>query len=174
MIDADGAQVSSRRLDIKPAEGAFTVQLPESGRVAPGDYTVRVRLRSPVEGELGLSDTARVSVKDNLPLGDAVMWRRGLTTGPQHLRTADPRFQRSERIRLELATSSTEPASARLIDRSGQPMTVPVQVTERPDSSGVFKWVVVDLALSPLGPSDYAVEVAQGSVRQLTAFRVVP
>jgi len=102
------------------------------------------------------------------------MWRRGPSTGPQHLRTADPRFRRNERIRLELATSSAEPATARLIDRSGQPMTVPVEVTERPDPSGAFRWVVADLALAPFGPADYAIEVTQGPSKQLTAFRVVP
>ena len=109
-----------------------------------------------------------------MPLGDAVMWRRGPSTGPQHLRTADPRFQRNERIRLELATSSAEPATARLIDRNGQPMTVPVQVSDRPDPSGAFRWVVVDFALAPFGPADYAIEVTQGQATQLTAFRVVP
>jgi VWFA-related protein len=174
VIGADGAQVATRRLDIRPAEGAFTVEFPDARGAAAGDYTVRIRLRSPVDGELGLSDTARVSVKDGMPLGDAVLWRRGPSTGPQHLRTADPRFQRNERIRLELATSSAEPATARLIDRNGQPMTVPVPVTERPDPSGAFRWVVVDLALAPFGPADYAIEVTQGQAKQLTAFRVVP
>ncbi len=174
VIAADGAQVATRRFDIRPADGAFTVEFPDAPGAAAGDYTVRIRLRSPVDGELGLSDTARVAVKDDMPLGDAVMWRRGPSTGPQHLRTADPRFQRNERIRLELASSSTEPATARLIDRSGQPMTVPVQVSERPDPSGAFRWVVVDLALAPFGPADYAIEVTQGQAKQLTAFRVVP
>jgi VWFA-related protein len=174
IIAADGTQLSARRLELRPAEGAFSVQVPETGGVAAGDYTVRIRLRSPVEGELALSDTARVSVKESLPLGDAVLWRRGPSTGPQHLRTADPRFQRNERIRLELATSSAEPATARLIDRSGQPMTVPLQVSERPDPSGTFRWVVVDLALAPFAAADYGIEVTQGQAKQLTAFRVVP
>jgi VWFA-related protein len=174
VIAADGAQVATRRLDIRPADGAFTVEFPDASGAAAGEYTVRIRLRSPVDGELALSDTARVSVKENLSLGEAVMWRRGPSSGPQHLRTADPRFQRSERIRLELATASAEPATARLIDRSGQPMAVPVQVTERTDASGAFRWVVVDLALAPFGPADYAIEVTQGQAKQLTAFRVVP
>jgi hypothetical protein len=90
------------------------------------------------------------------------------------LRTADPRFVRSERIRLELPTSSAEPATARVIDRTGQPMTVPVEVSERPDPSGSFRWVIVDLSLAPFGPADYAIEVTQGQARQMTAFRVVP
>ena len=103
VIAADGAQVATRRLDLRPADGAFTVEFPDAPGAAAGDYTVRIRLRSPVDGELALSDTVRVSVKDGTPLGDAVMWRRGPSTGPQHLRTADPRFRRNERIRLELA-----------------------------------------------------------------------
>jgi VWFA-related protein len=172
--DMNNAQVASQRLELKPGESAFIVQLPDAGGMQSGDYTVRVRLRSPVEGELGLIDTARVSVKSPPSLGDAVMWRRGPSTGPQHLRTADPRFQRNERIRLELATSSSEPATARLIDLNGHAMSVPVEVSQRPDSSGSFIWIVVDLALAPFGPADYALEVLQGQHRQVTAFRVVP
>jgi VWFA-related protein len=174
VILADGTQAATRRFDVKPADGAFVVQVPESGRVPPGDYTVRLRLRSPVSGELGLSDSARVSIKEDSPLGDAVLWRRGPSTGPQFLRTADPRFQRTERIRLELATSSSEPAAARLIDRNGQPMSVPLSVSERAESSSDFKWLVVELALAPFGAGDYALEVTQGQGKQLTAFRMIP
>jgi VWFA-related protein len=174
VIGSDGATLASQRIDVKPAEGALTFQLPETGGVPSGDYTVRVRLRSPVDGELGLSDTARVSIKDASSLGDAVLWRRGPSTGPQHQRTADPRFQRSERVRLELPTSSDEPAAARVIDRNGQPISVPVEVGGHADLSGAFRWVVVDLGLAPFGPADYAIEVTQGQARQMTAFRVVP
>jgi VWFA-related protein len=172
--DSNGTQVSSQRIELKPAEGMFSVQLPDAGGVPSGDYTVRVRLRSPVEGELGLTDTAKVTVKDTGSLGDAVLWRRGPSTGPQHMRTADPRFQRSERIRLEIATSSAESAAARVIDRNGQTMSVPVEVTLRPDPSGTLSWIVVDLALAPFAPADYAIEVTQGPAKQMTAFRVVP
>jgi VWFA-related protein len=170
---SDNVQVASQRLELKPGDSPFMLQLPEAGGMQSGDYTVRVRLRSPVEGELGHIDTARISVKSPPSLGEAVMWRRGPTTGPQHLRTADPRFQRSERLRFELATSSAEPASARVVDRNGQTISVPVEVSTRPDPAG-FTWVVVDLGLAPFGPADYAVDVTQGQMRQMTAFRVVP
>jgi hypothetical protein len=174
VTDSGGTQVSSQRIELKPAEGLFTVQLPDAGGVPSGEYTVRVRLRSPVEGELALTDTAKVTVKDTGSLGDAVLWRRGPSTGPQHMRTADPRFQRSERIRLEIATSSAESAAARVIDRNGQAMSVPVEVTLRPDPSGALSWIVVDLGLAPFAPADYAIEVTQGPAKQMTAFRVVP
>jgi VWFA-related protein len=174
VIGPDGQQVASRKIDIKPADGAFTLQIPESGGVGVGEYTLRVRLRSPVEGELGLSDTARVSVKNDTTLGEAVMWRRGPSTGPQYRRTADPRFQRSDRLRLEMATSGSQPVTAHILDRNGTTMSVQAQVTERPDESMQFKWVVIDVSLAPFAAGDYAIEAAQGQAHQVTAFRVVP
>jgi hypothetical protein len=169
---ADNTQAAVQRLELKPGESTLTLQLPEVGGLQSGEYTVRVRLRSPQEGELGLIDTARVAMKSPPSLGDAILWRRGPSTGPQHLRTADPRFQRNERIRLEIPTSSTEPATARVIDRNGQAMSIPAEVSTRADSAG-FTWVVVDLGLAPFGPADYAIEVSQGQMKQTTAFRVV-
>ena len=174
VIGPDGQQVASRKVDVKPSDGAFTVQIPESGGVATGEYTLRVRLRSPVEGELGLSDTSRVSIKDNTPLGEAVLWRRGPTTGPQYLRTADPRFQRSDRLRLEMATNASQPVTARVLDRNGTAMSIQAQVSERPDPSMQFKWVVIDVVLAPFAAGDYAIEAAQGEAKQVTAFRIVP
>jgi hypothetical protein len=50
---------------------------------------------------------------------------------------------------------------------------VPVELSTRPDAAG-FTWVVVDLGLAPFGPADYAIDVTQGQMRQMTAFRVVP
>jgi len=174
VIAPDGQPVASRKIDLKPSQGPFSIQIPESGGVAAGEYTLRVRLRSPVEGELGLSDTTRVSIKNESTLGEAVMWRRGLTTGPQYLRTADPRFQRSDRLRLELATSASQPVTARILDRNGTTISVQAQVSERPDASTQFKWVVIDVTLAPFAPGDYAVEATQGADKQVTAFRVVP
>jgi len=170
---ADNTQAAAQRLELEPGETAFITQLPEVGGLQSGDYIVRVRLRSPREGELALVDTARVSIVSPPSLGDAVLWRRGPTTGPQHVRTADPRFRRNERIRLETATSSDEPASARVLDRNGQPMPIPVEVSTRQDPAG-FTWILAELAIAPFGPADYAIEVTQGAMRQVTSFRVVP
>lgn len=174
VIAPDGQQVVSRKVDVKPGEGAFTLQLPETGGVGAGDYTVRVRLRSPVDGELGLSDTSRVRVKDESTLGEAVMLRRGPTTGPQFLRTADPRFQRSDRLRLEMATSAADAVSVRILDRNGSPIQIQAQISERPDASSQFKWIVIEVALAPFAPGDYAIDAVQGTARQVTAFRIVP
>jgi VWFA-related protein len=174
VLAADGTEVLTRTIDVKVSEAPIAVQVPETGGVAPGEYAVRVQLRSQTDTELALTDTARVQVKEGSTLGEAVLWRRGPTTGPQYLRTADPRFQRSDRLRLELATTVEGPATARLLDRNGNPLQVPAQVSERTDPSSNFKWIVVDALLAPFANGDYVVEVTQGEAKQVTAFKVVP
>jgi VWFA-related protein len=173
VLASDGTEVLSRTFDIKASDGPLSVQVPETGGVPVGEYAVRVQLRSQADNTVALTDTARVEVKDGGALGEAVLWRRGPTTGPQYLRTADPRFQRSDRLRLELATTSAAPATARLLDRNGNPLPAPVQIGDRADPSSTFRWIVVDALLAPFANGDYAVEVVQGESKQVTAFRVV-
>jgi VWFA-related protein len=174
ILASDGSEVMSRTIDVKTDDGPFGFAVPDSGGLPAGEYAVRVRLTSTADSSLALSDTARVVLSPNVALGEAVMWRRGPTTGLQHRRTADPRFQRSDRLRFEYATTLSDPVKARLLDRNGNPLSVPVQTMERPDSSGAFRWVVVDATLAPFAPGDYGVEVTQGSAKQVTGFRIVP
>jgi len=174
VLASDGSEVMSRTLDVKTEDGPFGFEVPESGGLPAGEYAVRVRLTSAADTSQTLSDTARVVLTPGTTLGEAVLWRRGPTTGLQHRRTADPRFQRSERIRLEHATSLPGAATARIVDRNGKPLSVPVQVTEREDASGTFRWLVIDAALAPFAPADYAIEVTQGAAKQVTGFRIVP
>jgi hypothetical protein len=172
VLASDGAEVASTTVGIKPSDSPLAIRVPESGGIPPGEYAVRVELRSEADTELVMTDTARVEVKTGSTLGEAILWRRGPTTGPQYLRTADPRFTRSDRIRLELATTATGPVTARLLDRNGNPLPVPTQVSERPDQSAAFSWIVVDALLAPFAPGEYAVEVTQGDVKQVTGFRI--
>ena len=174
ILASDGTEVMSRTLDVKTEDGPFGFAVPESGGLPAGEYAVRVRLTSTADSALTLSDTARVVLKPDLTLGEAVLWRRGPSTGLQHRRTADPRFQRSDRLRFEYATAQSGAAKARLLDRNGNPLNVPVQVGEREDPSGSFRWIVVDASLAPFAPGDYAIELTQGVAKQVTAFRIVP
>ena len=75
-------------------------------------------------------------------------------------------------LRFELPTTASAAPSATLLDRVGNPINVPVQVTTR-DEGGVH-WIVVDATIAPLAPSDYAVEVKAGEATRTIAFRVVP
>jgi hypothetical protein len=176
LLGADGSQMASTQVDIPAGQGAFGVRVPTNGPLAPGDYAVRVRLRGrdATASDAVASDTARVTIADRpSTVGEAVMWRRGTSTGPQYARTADPRYQRSDRLRLELATSA-DTATARLLDRSGKVLQVPVQMSERADAVEGVRWIVADVTLAPLAPGDYAIEVNAGSEVQVTGFRIIP
>ena len=176
VLAADGTELLSQTLSVKPSDGAFAVRVPDRGAVMPGEYAVQVQLRPDANDSVVLADTARVVMTASRGdgLGTPVVWRRGPSTGPRHLQTADPRFSRSERIRLELATTVPGTAGARLLDRAGQPLQVPVQVSARPDDSGQFRWIVADAALAPLAPGQYAIEVTLGALKQTFELTLVP
>jgi VWFA-related protein len=174
VLDATGKEVMTRTVDLKPDEGPFSIQVPETGAIAAGEYAVRVRLRSQADEKAELTNTARVVLRDDSALGEAVMSKRGLSTGPRYMRTADPRFMRSDRLKLELATAVPEPAKARILDRNHKELSVPAQVSERAEPSGDFRWIVVDVGLAPFAAGDYAIEVTQGREKRITDFKVVP
>ena len=106
------------------------------------------------------------------PIGEPVVWRRRPATGLTYFRTADPRASRTDRLRFELATTAAAAPTATLLDRAGQPIAVPVQVTTREENG--TRWVVLDATIAPLAPGDYAIEVKAGDASRTIAFRVVP
>jgi VWFA-related protein len=174
VVDATGREVMTRTIDLKPDEAPFSIQVPETGSIAAGEYAVHVRLRSQADEKTELTDTARVVLRDESALGEAVMSKRGLSTGPRYMRTADPRFMRSDRLKLELATAAPTPAKARILDRNRNELSVPAQVSEREEPSADFRWIVVDVALAPFAAGDYAIEVTQGREKRITDFKIVP
>ena len=175
VLASDGAEVATSTVSVPASQGSFGIRVPEQGTLAAGEYAVRVRLRSEADTDLVVTDTLRLIVPAAASnLGEAVLWRRGPTTGTQYLRTADPRFQRSDRVRLELPAMGEGKPTGRMLDRLGNPMFVPVQVSEKPDPSGAFRWIVADATLAPLTNGDYAIEVVLGTAKQITAFRLAP
>ena len=174
VIKSDGAQVATRSVEIPKGSASLVVAAHDTAPLAPGDYLVRVTLHPAGQQSLAYTDTARFTVRAPAAVaGEPVMRRRGPQTGLQYVETADPRFRRNERLRLELPTSATEPATARLLDRLGAPLRVPADVSMRDDPSGTFRWIVVDVSLAPLAAGDYLVETTQAGVAQLTAIRIV-
>jgi hypothetical protein len=63
--------------------------------------------------------------------------------------------------------------SARLLDRTGKALNVPVSAAVRTDADG-SRWRTAQLALAPLAPGDYVVEMSSGADRSISAFRIVP
>jgi hypothetical protein len=105
----------------------------------------------------------------------AAVTRRGPVTGLQYLPTVDPRFRRTERIRIEIPRAAGDGVlSARLLSRAGETLPVAVAVSEQaaPDR------VVADLTLAPLAQGDYVFEVAvqKGGIKEtaLFGFRIIP
>jgi hypothetical protein len=61
-----------------------------------------------------------------------------------------------------------------MLDKAGNPLRVPVAVTERQDESGEFRWLVAESVLAPLAPGDYAIELTLDDAKVVTGFKVVP
>jgi VWFA-related protein len=150
----------------------FRVALTSSQPLAPGDYVLRVGARAGA-ASIPSRDTARIAIPPAPDSMGALFIRRGPGTGNRDVPTADLRFRRNEQVRVEVPTASSDPITARLLDRTGKPLAVPVAAALRDDNDG-SRWRTAQLALAPLATGDYVIEIASGDQRMLSAFRVVP
>lgn len=136
-----------------------------------GEYIVRVRSDGAGTG------TVRINVPAAPDPAAALFMRRGPTTGNRDVATADLRFRRNERIRIDIPAADSSPVTARLLDRTGRPLAIPLTATLRDDPDG-SRWQSTELALAPLAAGDYVIEMtaARGGSenRTLAAFRIVP
>jgi hypothetical protein len=164
--------VASGRVTIARGARTFRVALTASQPLAPGDYVLRVGARAG-PASIPSRETARLAIPASPDSMGALFVRRGPSTGNKEVPTADLRFRRSEQVRVEIPTASSDPITARLLDRTGKPLAVPVTAALRDDGDG-SRWRTAQLALAPLAPGDYAIELAAGETRLITGFRVVP
>jgi hypothetical protein len=177
LLDAAGARLSVADARVEPGTRTFRVALAPGDPLAPGEYIIRVRARS--ESPLAIPPAAAVHfVLGAAPQSSgAVLIRRGPVTANKEIPTADPRFRHGERLRVEVPAVGAVGLAARLLDRNGKPLPIPVEVAVRDDGDdGV--WQTAQLALVPLAPGDYVIELTGGAGgeqrRTLVAFRVVP
>lgn len=173
LIDAAGNTAGAGRASV--AAGAASARLTIVPRsLAPGSYELRVRARSSAAS----SASVRVVVPEAAGGSGALFFRRGPTTGNQEAATADVRFRRSETLRIMVpAQSAAMPAGARLLDRTGKPLAIPVAVSAVNEPDGAH-WLAAQAALAPLSAGDYLIEIAgtagASERRTLVAFRVIP
>jgi hypothetical protein len=169
LTTAVGEIVASARGRIAPGTTSAMVVVTPDQSVQPGDYVIRVRSQGPAGSEI-------VSMPVTLPAASqpsgAVFIRRGPSTGNKEMPTADLRFRRSERLRVEVPATA-DVTGARLLDRTGKPLAVPVAAATRTDADGA-RWATGELLLAPLAPADYVVEISVTGTRTMAAFRVVP
>jgi VWFA-related protein len=178
ILDLDGRTLASASAKLSAAARSCLIRFADVP-LAPGEYLARVKAQWSV---LTTTEQVRISVPDGSPgsatvLGQPIVFRRGPYSGAGFQPTADLRFRRAERIRVDVPLAgSVESVTAQLLDRKGQPLPVPVTTGQHEEEGRRF--VTAELALAPLALSDYVIEV---SVRRgdktdkvLTAIRIVP
>jgi hypothetical protein len=176
-----GASVETVRQALTRESRSFVVRLPAAGGVGPGAYEIRMTSKA-AGATVGTTETLQVVVpgaasSDGPLVGQPAVFRRGPFTGPDSTPAADLRFRRQERVRVEAAiVGAFTSATVRLLDRTGNPLPLPVASSER-DERGA-RIVSGEVTLAPLTAGDYLLEisVSNGSStrRELAAFRIVP
>jgi len=183
-VAGDGEEsIAAATVTMAPGTRSFSIMLPvDEPGFSPGDYVIRVRVKS-ASGGLPVTDTTKLTVSaapdavSRGTLGQPVLYRRGPATGQKYEATADPRFRRQERVRVDLPVAGALAApEARLLSQQGQPLPLPIAVTERAEPR--VRWMSAELALAPLAPGDFVIEITARSGERvetrLVAFRIVP
>ncbi|HSK08528.1 MAG TPA: VWA domain-containing protein [Vicinamibacterales bacterium] len=177
---ADGDTVGERELALSAQARSTLLRLPATAPLAPGQYSVKVTAK-PVGGVLGTSEVIAVVVpappRAGTPaIGQPQLLRRGPFSGAGWQPAGDLRFRRQERVKLEITVvGAFTTTSARLLDRNGNALTVPVTPAGRQE--GGVQVVGGEVALAPLAAGDYVFEAtidhAQGSEKIYAAFRII-
>jgi VWFA-related protein len=172
LIDSTGKTIHTEKLTIAAGARSLRFTFGTGTTLAPGEYQVQLRAKG-TAAPLGAMESVRVSLGSAPIANGALVLRRSVTTGNQPMPTADLRFRRTERIIVEVPTTSDDAGTAQLLNRTGQPMTIPITTAVRNDADG-SRWRTAQLALAPLAPGDYVIEQSAGAEKTLTAFRILP
>jgi VWFA-related protein len=160
---------------IEPGARGFLIQTNVGD--ANGDMQVQARMNPKGGAGPPMGDAVAVSMPEAgaFAAREPLMFRMSSASAPPRP-AADFRFNRTERIRLEVPlAAAARPSSGRVLDRAGKPLEVPVAITGR-ESDGL-RWLVADVNLAPLSSGDYGIELAADqegkSTTLVTAIRVV-
>ena len=177
----DGRALWDEEAAISPPSMAVVRYLADTS-ITTGEHIVRVRVRGAGGAAADITEQVRIAVPApgsvaEAPPGDALVFRSGPFTGRSFQPTADARFRRSERIRVDAALPWPDAVvTARLLDRKGQALAVPVTSAVREQDG--FRFASAEVALAPLAPADYLVELSlrrgQRTDTVLAPFRIVP
>lgn len=181
----DGTAIGTTTIEIAPGARTFTTLIRPDSALPVGEYVVQTTVRAHNSEGLPFQDSVRVRVRDAVAhgavvLGDPLRFRRGPATGLRFHPTADARFMRSERVRVEVPVVGTATAvTMRLLDARGQPL--PLLVKSVPASQAGLDgvtWTAGELTLAPLASGDYLIELtaehAGGREVVVSGFRVIP
>lgn len=142
--------------------------------VPSGRYVVRAELM-PRTSRLALNVSAPATVPDeNAIVGaDVLASRRGPSTGLAYVPTADQRFRRTERLRVELPLMTEGVAgTGRVLTREGQALPLVVAYSTTPTAG------IADVTLAPLTTGEYVLELTltkdATTATVAYGFRIVP
>jgi hypothetical protein len=188
LVDTAGTTRSTAHTRVDAGARSFRIALTPAGPLTPGEYAIRFRASGAAPLSIPTNDVLRLLLPAVPDAAGAIFSRRGPTTGNKELATADPRFRRGEQLRVDVLAPASSVPAARLLDRFGKPMAVPVTATVRDETDG-SRWCVVRLSLAPLAMGDYLLEITESGgsggsgkpgeaggerKRTLVAFRMVP
>jgi VWFA-related protein len=167
------------KVPIEAGQRMFTVTEPTGSTLPAGRYVLKLSL-TPTGSSLPVQTTTDVVVAEGALIGQSgLLLRRGPSTGIAYVQTADARFRRTERIRLEVPRFIADgTVTARLLSRDGQQLPLVVTVTERVDETSKTTFIVADVTLAALAQGEFLIEVTiekdGKKERAAYAFRVVP
>jgi VWFA-related protein len=177
----DKASLENSKQTVTRETRGFVLRVPVPAGQSAGDYSLRITTK-PVGVSLGSTETLHVVLPQwpkagAIAVGQPQLFRRGPYTGTTFVAAADLRFRRQERLKVEVGVLGPMTAGeVRLLDRAGNPLSVPVVSATR-DENGA-KVVSGEVVLAPLGVGDYVLEttITQGATTQkvLAAFKIVP
>jgi hypothetical protein len=164
-----GGAVAEGAARFAPGERIIRVDVPMPATAAPGELRVQVRVAG--TGSLAkFTDATNVRVDEGTPRwGAPLVLRRGPSTGTAYVPTADLRFRRQERVRVELS-SPRESVTAALVDRKGKPLEIPVRV----DPATPERGLTAEVSLAPLAAGDYAIVLTSEGRHLAVPVRVIP
>ena len=167
--------------EMLPSQRVLTIDGPEAEQpLAPGRYVVRVEGR-PLRTASG---SVPVRASGDVVLGAPAarfgsgmqLLRRSPSTGLAYVPTADPRYRRTDRLRLEvpLLGAGEAAVTGRMLTREGDPLPLVVTMSQRTDPATGVRWVVGDVTLAPLAQGEYVVELRLGSEVTAYGLRIIP
>jgi VWFA-related protein len=149
LSNAAGDTLASGRGRIAPGARATVVTVPVT---SPGEVQALVRVQG--VGEEAETEPLTIAAKPGGLLLDPMVYRASASGAPTPV--AGFQFTRAERVRVESqSTRAIDTREARLLDGRGTALSIPVAVSgETPNT------LVAEVALAPLAPGDYVLEIA--------------
>ena len=179
VLSSQPPPLQSVTMALEPGQRSIVVKGSDQP-LPPGRYAVRAELstrtsRAPIQ----VTTFATVPA-DTAEVGTGLLAsRRGPSTGLAYIGTADPRFRRTERLRVEVPLAAEGfTGSGRLLTREGQVTPLTVTFSTRTDEATKQQFGVGDVTLAPLGEGEFVLElslVKNGKTETVSyGFRIVP